>query len=300
MKTLRLFCCFCLLLMSLVVFCVPGIVLAQDEKPEPVLISEEAPPKILEKIDLNPLYPRIEAIAGSDFVFEVEFMYIGEGPREFKLRTTKPEGWEVYMTPPYEKDKKVSAIMLKPGFSFGDKLRVVVTAPFWPLPEPGEYAITVEAVAGELLATTELAAMITARYSLITVPSLERYNTAATAGEESIFSIAVQNLSTAAIENVTFSSTKPEGWSIEFSPDKIETIEAIDEQTVEISINPPPETIAGDYMISLRASGKQASATEMAVRVTVESPTIWGWVGIVIILIVIAGLVVIFMRFSRR
>ena len=73
-----------------------------------------------------------------------------------------------------------------------------------------------------------------------------------------------------------------------------------DEQTINVNIKPPTETVAGDYVISLRASGKQTSADEMNIRVTVETPTIWGWVGVVIILIVVIGLIVIFMPFSRR
>ena len=77
-------------------------------------------------------------------------------------------------------------------------------------------------------------------------------------------------------------------------------MEAIDEQSIDVNIKPPPKAVAGDYMISLRASGKQTSAGEISIRVTVETPTIWGWVGVVIILIVVIGLVVIFMRFSRR
>ncbi|MGD0795690.1 MAG: hypothetical protein ABR958_08955 [Dehalococcoidales bacterium] len=58
--------------------------------------------------------------------------------------------------------------------------------------------------------------------------------------------------------------------------------------------------MAGDYMISLQVSGKEASATNMDVRVLVKTPTIWGWVGVFIIVIVVAGLFVIIMRFGRR
>ena len=260
-------------------------------------------PTIEEKIELSPLYPSLEAIAGGDFVFEVEFRYFGEEEsRDFNLRTTAPKGWEVYMTPPYEKEKKISAIRLKPAFTLGNKIRLVASAPFWPLPEPGEYKITLEAISsdGKIKSTTEFKARITAKYFLALVSATERYNTEAEAGKDSYFSVEVGNLGTAAINDITFSSTKPEGWTIEFTPDKVDSLEAIDSQTIDVNIKPPAETIAGDYSITLRASGKQISADEIRIRVTVETPTIWGWVGVGIILIVIAGLVVIFMRFSRR
>ena len=80
----------------------------------------------------------------------------------------------------------------------------------------------------------------------------------------------------------------------------MDSVEALGSQTVEINIKPPPDTIAGDYLISLRASGVQANSQKIDIRVTVETPTVWGWVGVAIIAIVVVGLVVIFMRFSRR
>ena len=258
-----------------------------------------------EEIAMSVAHPTIEAIAGQEFVFAVEFRYTAVGgvtgeSRNFDLRAKGPAGWEVYITPQYEKEKRVSAIALKPGFAYGETHRLVATPPFWPLPEPGEYDITLEAVSGELTDTIELTAVITARYSLAAVPSGERYDTKAAAGKDNYFSIEVGNLGTAGIENIKFSSDKPAGWTIEFSPDKVDLLEALNTKTVDVNIKPPPETIAGDYMISLRASGTQATSQELPLRVTVETPTLWGWVGVVIIVLVIIGLVVIFMRFSRR
>ena len=259
------------------------------------------------KIELRQLYPALEAIAGEEFVFEVEFLYTGasmtDEPRIFNLVTEVPKNWNIHMTPPYEKEKKLTAISLKPGFTFTDKTRVVAMPPFLPLPEPGEYSIILEVVdaeTGELSDTVEYTAIITARYNLILAPVGDRYNTNATAGEDSFFSAQVVNLGTADIDKVNFSSTKPEGWTIEFTPDTVDSLEALKVQTVDVNIKPPPETIAGDYQITLRASGSQAFAQDLTIRVTVESPTIWGWVGVIIIVLVIASLVVIFMRFSRR
>jgi uncharacterized membrane protein len=259
------------------------------------------------KIEVRPIYPTLEGIAGEEFVFEVEFQYQAatmiSDPVAFNLITTAPQGWDTSITPPYEKEKKLSAISLKPGFTFAEKHRVVVKPPFLPLPEPGEYPVTLEVVdeeTGTLSDTIEFTAIITARYALILAPAAERYNTTATAGKDSYFSIQVANLGTADMDKVSFSSTKPSGWTIEFTPDEMETLKALDAQTVDVNIKAPPDTIAGDYQITLRASGTQAMAQDLNVRVTVESPTIWGWVGVIIIVLVIASLVVIFMRFSRR
>ncbi len=304
MKVIRLFC-FCFLLLNLLVFCLPGIALAQDEEE-----VTPTPPKI----EMSVTYPVIKAVAGNEFEFEVSFKYtaptgaelgIGQtaSPRNFLLKTTAPAGWDVYMTPQFQKEKMLSAITLQPGYSFADKIRLVATPPYWPLPEPGEYKITLEAIsddADQVTGSTELTAEVTAKYVLAAVPALQRYDTKAQAGKDNYFSIKVQNQGSAVIDDINFSPTKPEGWLITFNPEKIDSLDALNTKTVDINIKPPKETIAGDYVISLRPTGKQVTGSELSIRVTVESPTIWGWVGVIIIAIVIIGLVVVFMRFSRR
>ncbi len=292
MKILKLVFTACLLLSTLLAVFVPGTLLAQEETP---------PPQPPEEIIVSPTYPRVEAIAGGSFDFEVEVRYNGYQARVFDLQVQKPKNWDVYMTAQYEKERKISAIKIEPSGVVGTKIRLVATAPFFPLPEPGPYKITLEAVSGELKGSGELTAVITAKYFMSTVPALEeRYNTTAQAGRDNFFSIKVRNLSTATIDNIKFSSTKPEGWTISFKPDKIESLNAIDEQTVDVNIKPAAKTIVGDYVITLTAAGTQVSAGEMAVRVTVESPSIWGWVGVGIILVVVAGVIGVFMQFSRR
>ena len=257
-----------------------------------------------ETVEVRAIHPSVEAVAGSDFVFEIQFKYVGEmlgDSKSFDLVPTAPQDWEVYFTPQFEKEKHISAIDLKPGsVAFTDKTRMVARAPFWPLPEPGDYTIVLDVVSEDMKASVELKAVITAVYNLILMPSGERYDTKAKAGRDNYFSLEVGNLGTAPIDKVNFSSDKPEGWSIELTPDQVDSVEALGSQTVEINIKPPPETIAGDYMISVRASGVQATSQKINIRVTVETPTVWGWVGVAIIAIVVMGLVVIFMRFSRR
>lgn len=277
-----------LLLASLLAIYQPTAVLAQDE----------APPE--ETIELIASYPKMEAVAGGVFEFEVEFKYQGIEARVFDLVAEGPKDWAVYMTQTYAKDKRISAIRLEPATGYGTKITVMAASPFWLMPEPGDYKITVEASSGEVKGSIELTTVITARYTLDLVPATERYNTSATAGKDNYFSIEVQNQGTAAIENITFSASKPSGWTIEFSPDKVDSLDAVDYQTIDVNIKPPSKTIAGDYEITLRASGKQASAEGLDIRVTVETSLVGQWVGVGIIVLVIAGLIVIFMRFSRR
>ena len=286
----------CLLLVGLLAVGFPVIALAQDEGS-----SGEEELQIVEKLTLAPTFPTVEGIAGGTFSYEMKFNYISENTRVFDLTAAGPQGWEVYMTPQYEKEKKISSIRLEGGYSStGTTIIVTAMAPFWPLPDPGRYTVTVKAVSDTVEASVDLTAVVTNKFILEMVPASELYDTKATAGKENIFSIKMQNFGTGAIDNVKFSSDKPEGWEIVFKPEKIDTLDAIDEQSVDVSIKPPPKTIAGDYMVTLKASGQQATALDIKIRVTVETPTVWGWAGVAVILVVVVGLVVTFMRFSRR
>jgi uncharacterized membrane protein len=57
--------------------------------------------------------------------------------------------------------------------------------------------------------------------------------------------------------------------------------------------------VAGDYQVSLSAKTEGADES-MDIRVTVETPPIWGLLGIGLILATLAGMVWIFRRFGRR
>jgi uncharacterized membrane protein len=140
---------------------------------------------------------------------------------------------------------------------------------------------------------------IPASYTLYLTTSDGILSTTAQAGEENYFTIAVVNSGTGDIDSISLSTNKPRGWAVELSPTNIASVAAGNFQTVEMNIKPPPDAIAGDYEIIVRASGTQAS-DNVEIRVTVKTSSLWGWVGIGIIVLVIAGLAVIFMRFSRR
>jgi uncharacterized membrane protein len=286
MKMMRMICGLCLLLASSLVIFQPATILAQEETPPP------------EKIELTAAYSKLEGTSGTSFEFEVALSYQGAEAHVFDLTATGPKDWVVYITPSYPKDKMIKDVRLEPG-AYGEKINVVAAPPYWLMPEPGEYEITLEATSGEIKGSIRLTAVVTAKYEMSLTTPDERLNTTATAGKDNYFSVVVANGGSVAIDNITFSSDKPSGWTIDFTSDKIDSLNAGSSQTIDVNIKPPAKTIAGDYEITLKADGKQTKG-DIKIRVTVETPTVWGWVGVIIILLVIVGVGFVFMRFSRR
>ena len=92
---------------------------------------------------------------------------------------------------------------------------------------------------------------------------------------------------------------KPENWKVEFNPEKLELVAPGDLQQVEMTITPYEDALVGDYSISVNVEGEKASKI-MELRTTVKASAAWGWVGIGIIVVVIAGLLGIFRWLGRR
>jgi uncharacterized repeat protein (TIGR01451 family) len=274
----------CLLLASLLTLLPSGLILAQDEE---------------EKIELVPAYSKLEATyPGASFEFDVELPYQGSKGREFDLSASVPQGWSVSITPSFG-TQNIRSIRLEPNQEYPDSVTVTTGPSIYTIPEPREYEITLEAVSGDLQASVALTAVITATYSLDLTSATELLNTTATVGKENFYSIVVRNTGSGTIENIKFSSSKPTNWAVEFYPEDIDELLPGQYQTIEVNIKPAPKAIAGDYEVILIADAKQ-TGENLDIRVTVQTPTIWGWVGIVIILVVIAGVTFIFLRFSRR
>jgi len=68
---------------------------------------------------------------------------------------------------------------------------------------------------------------------------------------------------------------------------------------LSMEILAPARAIAGDYLISLSTNSPDASKT-VEFRVTVSTPTFWGWIGALIVAAVVIGLAVVFVRLGRR
>lgn len=257
-------------------------------------------------IELTTDYYKQEIVSGASVEFTIELKYTGDVARVFDLTATGPADWTTSITPSYPRDKQILDIRMEPPAedesATTEQIVVTATPASWLTPELGEYPITLEASSGELKNSIELTAVVTSiplSYSLYLTTPDGVLSTTANSGKDNYFTLAVANSGTGDIDNINLSTNKPKGWTVDLSVTNIDTLTAGNFQTVEMNIKPPADAIAGDYEIIVRASGTQAS-DNLEVRVTVKTPAVWGWVGVGIIVLVIAGLAFIFMRFSRR
>jgi uncharacterized membrane protein len=245
-------------------------------------------------VKLSSMYPVLSGPCGTNFKFSVDLNNESGEDRSFNLSAGAPQGWGTIIKPAWE-DKQTPTIHLKANETKG--LDIEIT----PLPweEPGEYIVTVQASSGAIKDALDLKVILTGSYKLYLSTATGLLNTKATAGKESYLTVHVANSGSADINNIILSSAKPEGWAITFNPDKIESLPAGYTQELNVSIKPAGKSITGDYGITLSASAEQVSET-MNLRVAVGTSTAWGLIGVIIIVLVIAGLAVVFTRLGRR
>jgi uncharacterized membrane protein len=240
-------------------------------------------------------YPELQGPASATFKFRVDLTNDSSKERLYSLGANAPEGWEVSFIPSYDQESKIASLSLEPGKSQGLDVQVKPAQQV----KAGTYSIPIAAQSTDETLVTELQIIITGTYDMtLTTPS-GRLNAEAYAGKEQAVTLNIINEGSADLKDVTFSSSEPSNWSVTFSPEKLDSLAAGETQQVKAFIKPDSKAIAGDYVVTLTARTPETQGSA-EFRVMVKTPTTWGIVGIIIILIIVVGLLYIFKVFGRR
>lgn len=259
-----------------------------------VTVREKEKEKKAKGLNIVTSYPVLQGPTDAKFEFSLEVESKIDKDTILNLAVQGPEKWDINFKPAYE-EKYISSLRIKANQS----TTMAVEVKPYALEQPGRYPIKVKISSDKAKAEVELMVVLTGTYKLDAgtpdgLLSLESYQ-----GEEANLSFYIKNSGSAAQNNVRFMSFKPENWKVEFKPEKIETLAPGDLKQIEVNITPAEQALVGDYSVSLSVDGEKATKN-LELRVTVKASTAWGWVGIGIIVLVIAGLVILFVRMGRR
>jgi uncharacterized repeat protein (TIGR01451 family) len=165
----------------------------------------------------------------------------------------------------------------------------------------GDYPIVVTATSGDYTAQAELVVRITGSYSFTMNAVDGRLNTSATAGQVTTYQVRIDNTGSADLLNVQLTASPPTGWTATWDTPTIDVIPVGGTAQATVSITPASSAIAGDYIVTLTARADDVSDSEtIQLRTTVETSSIWGFVGIALIALVLIGLFLVFRRYGRR
>ncbi|HHV65581.1 MAG TPA: alpha-galactosidase [Peptococcaceae bacterium] len=243
---------------------------------------------------LTAKYSELKGPSDATFTFKVDLVNNGSNEQLYSLGAQSPEGWQVSFTPSYE-NQQVASIGVKPGET--KSLDVKITPPV--SIEAGEYIIPIRAASPVNTVTQDLKVIISGTYKLQFSTPSGRLNTDIVAGREKKVNLEVKNTGSTDLNNISFSSAEPINWSVTFEPMVIENLKPNESRQVTATITADNKAIAGDYLVSLTASSPEVKSTA-DLRVTVKTSTLWGLVGVLIVLAVIFGVYKAFQKYGRR
>ena len=246
-------------------------------------------------LKLTSQYPVLSTASGQTLKFTVDLKNETPKPLTVSLVAQPPPGWTVRFKPQFG-DQQISSIQLKENAS--ETLSVEMDTPA--KAEAKEQPVRIQARAGAFEASTTLKVSLKGTQDLKMGSSSGTLNTSLTAGKKTPIDFLVGNAGTAPIRNLSFITKKPnDKWTVEFKPDKIDALNPGEVREIKMELLAPDRTIAGDYLLNLTANSPEVNKS-VEFRVTVSTPTVWGWIGFGIVALVVIGLGIVFFRLGRR
>lgn len=243
--------------------------------------------------EFNARHANLQGSSSSMFTFNADIRNRTTDKQQYALRASAPRGWLVtFKSSDY---KQVTSISVDANQTEG----VIIDIKPPDRTEAGTYKVPISAVASSTSSEIELEVVITGSYGVeLTTPS-GLLSTRITAGEQKRLELLVKNTGSSDLTELSFSSSAPANWEVIFDPVKIDKLQAGHNARVNVTVKADKKAIAGDYITNLDLNTPEISS-KLAFRVSVKTPMLYGWIGIFIIIIVLAGVYYLFRKYGRR
>jgi uncharacterized membrane protein len=261
---------------------------ALDVLPLSVTISEQG----TFKTEFTSSQANMEGIATSTFNFLTTLKNSTVENQHYGLTAEAPPGWVVIFRPNYRQATSVD-------IDANSKADISVDIDPSDKAPAGVYKIPVRASTTATSAMLELEVVITGTYGMTLSTPSGLLSTTITAGDSKRIDLVLNNTGSSELRNISLTSTAPINWEVVFDPDKIDNLEPGKSAQLAVSVKASKKAIAGDYIATFDASSAETSS-EVTFRITVKTPMIWGWVGILIIIGALGIVYYLFRKYGRR
>lgn len=239
-------------------------------------------------------YPEQEGSSSTSFTFSTTIVNNTPSEQSYSLAANAPTGWQVAFKPSGD-STQIASITLDARKSRG--INVTVTPP--EDTPAAKYSIPCTAISANETLSADLSVVITGTYKLSLSTPSGRLSLDANANKETAVTLSIANNGNVDLQNVNLSSSVPDSWTVRFEQPSIPVLTAGSTQEITAYVKPAKDAMSGDYVTSISAKTAEASSTA-DFRVTVKTETVWGIVGILIILAMAGGLVYVFRKYGRR
>jgi uncharacterized membrane protein len=244
-------------------------------------------------ITLTSDFPQLSGAPTSTFSYSLTLANTGTQKQTYTLQGQGPDGWTVSVHP----SSNGQALTDTVDGGATDTLSVTAQPPS--TVTAGSYPIQVTVASGSQSATTNLEADVTGAPAVTLSTPNQVLNAQVTAGSTGTVSLVVTNTGSTVLQNVAVTASAPTGWTTTFAPTTIATIQPGSAATVDATVQPSSDALAGDYDVTFTVTAGTATAN-VDIRTTVQTSPLWGFIGLALIVIVIVGLGWVFRRFGRR
>lgn len=237
--------------------------------------------------------PNMEGHSDSTFTYSLNLKNGTSKDQLYSLTSKAPVGWSVDFK---HSGTSVTSVKVKAGQS--SSVDVNVNPPASGV-KKGTYPITASASAGGTTSQVKLEAVVTGTYKVnLTTPS-GRLSSHVTAGGQKTVTLQVTNKGSAPLSDLSLNANAPNNWNVDFKPNTIHVLNAGKSTTVQATIHADKKAIAGDYVTSMSVSNSQVNSSA-DFRVSVKTSALWGWIGVIFILLVIGVIYYLFRKYGRR
>ncbi|MBM3939750.1 MAG: hypothetical protein FJ318_02420 [SAR202 cluster bacterium] len=263
----------------------------------PLTITVKAPPEVQDLgVTVAAQFPVLSGPPTSQFEFEIAIRNQTGAAQSFDLSAEVPQTWQVQFKPSFEEKIINTTSVLKDATQ-----RVVVRVTPNQRASAGTYQIpvTVNNPANEAhRQVINLTVNVTGQGQLTTTTPTGQLNMESTAGKGTSGTFRLINFGTADLTGIALAADAPTDWKVQYQIDRVD-LPQNQQVDIPVTITPPENAIPGDYIVTLRASHPDTTGS-IDMRVTVAQSTIWGWLGIVLVIVVLGSIGALFLRLGRR
>lgn len=234
----------------------------------------------------------MEGNSGSTFTYNAELKNQTGEAQTYSLRGDVPKGWTILFR---ANGKQVTSVEAEDNSSVNVGIEIKPSDPV----EEGTYSIPVRAEAGSSSSELDLEAVITGTYKMELTTPTGLLSSNIVAGDEKKIELVIKNTGTSILSDIQLSHSAPVNWEVSFDPKNIDAILAGREAAVTATIKADRKAIPGDYLTNLEARTPETSS-KVSMRMSVRTPMLWGWIGILIILAGIGTVWYLFRKYGRR
>lgn len=236
--------------------------------------------------------PNMEGNSNATFTFSADLRNMTADEQLYALRSNVPRGWNVS----FKADgRQVSSVKVEPNQH--QSITIEVDPP--DVIEAKSYKVPIIASTSSTSAELELEVVIKGSYAIDLTTPTGLLSTGITAGKNRRVELTVANKGSAPLTNVKLNHSAPINWDVTFDPKTIDRLEPGETAQVFATISADEKAIAGDYVVTMESKTPEVSS-KATFRVSVKTPILYGWLGVLVIGGALGGVYTLFRKYGRR